>query len=230
MVCCLFKPNRHVPPNPGWSDSFGSDSVNKLFRGCKRHCPDVPFRFVALVDAFRPNILPGVEQILFEDSPEFTGWLSLMEMFRSDIAAGPIITWNLDVVVCGDISEIVAARPRCALVRDPLQWRRFKAVANPVAAYSRAQADRFWMHYRANQKRLMEQCQIRGRFSEMAYLRKFAPKTGEYLDGMFPNQIVSYKAHWRRRREKFLPTARIVYFHGLPKMPVEDEHLIENWQ
>ncbi|AZO34189.1 MAG: hypothetical protein EOS76_01485 [Mesorhizobium sp.] len=49
----------------------------------------------------------------------------------------------------------------------------------------------------------------------------------EHIDVLWPGDVVSYKAHVRG---KGLGSARIVYFHGVPKPPAVDESWVtEYW-
>jgi len=53
---------------------------------------------------------------------------------------------------------------------------------------------------------------------DQEYIGKCVGKEAEFLQDIFPNQIVSYKAHCLKRGEDMIPEgARIICFHGTPK-------------
>ncbi len=59
----------------------------------------------------------------------------------------------------------------------------------------------------------------------MDWLRK---QPHQYLDDEFPGQVLSYKVHVRKEG---MARARIVYFHGIPKMDaVRDEWVKLHWR
>ena len=78
-----------------WSD------VDRLRNGIANHL-SIPYRFVVLTDLLiekSNDIIP-----LINDWP---GWWSKLELFRPNIFIGPVIYFDLDTVIVGNIDEIL---------------------------------------------------------------------------------------------------------------------------
>ena len=63
--------------------------------------------------------------------------------------------------------------------------------------------------------------------NDMAFLNR--ARDVRDMDEVFPGEAISYKVHYAPKKQ--LGRARVVYFHGKPKMQdIEDAELLEHWR
>ena len=174
---------------PPWSRCYTPIWVDRLYRGVARHYKQ-PFRFVCLVDKDDYDFEERVEM----QPLKHTKWsTACLQMFA--IKADRLVLFGLDTVIVGALDEIFNYDGPLAVPRDPYRPRN---PCNGVVLCPTRQdiAD-------SNAP------------SDMAALESFGH---DWLDDLFPSQILSYKVHMRDSgHEAPPPGARIVYFHGEPK-------------
>ncbi|MEL4071732.1 hypothetical protein WKW50_16430 [Ochrobactrum sp. GPK 3] len=146
------------------------------------------------------------------------GWWSKMELFRPDIK-GDLLTIDLDTVVCGDISDILAvdgltmlrdfyhpSRSASGLMVLPERWRRH-----------------VWKSWMWSPWVYIEQY---SRHGDQAYLADVFRGADQKWQDLVPNQIVSYKCHVAQASSRnpqevgdgtIPPDARMICFHGTPR-------------
>lgn len=101
-----------------WGDKYDVALVNRLVHAVATHAPHQP-RFVLLSDRMRPGLDPRVDLRLipaFWLDPVFLrgGCQTKLAMFEVDVLQDdlPVLYIDLDTVVTGDLSQIVATLPR----------------------------------------------------------------------------------------------------------------------
>ena len=219
FVCFLFQPSALVP---AWGRVYDGEWVDKLARAIRRNY-DGPHEVVAMVDRDDYEIAEDVIQLRLDASAG--GWDYIMQSWRPDVADVTTCVLGLDTIIRGDITEIVdtSAAHGLALPNDPYQT---KQVCNAIGVYSSGQAATLWDEWSERREFWMFTARVNGRFSEMHFLRHVCPHAWR-IDEAFPGQVVSYKKHWRTGRFK---DARIVYFHGNPKLnAINAPRLLEHW-
>jgi hypothetical protein len=171
------------------SRCYTEEWVNKLARGFRRHLT-VPHRFVAFVDRTY-EFAEGIEQRLLKSAEP--DWSSMIEPFA---LAEPSIIVGLDTIVCGSIDHFAAhclTADRIALPRSPGK----PYACNAIVLKPQGHTDIF--------------TRWRGE-NDMEWLRD---QPHDFIDDRWPGQVVSYKCDVRPNG---LGDARVVYFHGRPKM------------
>lgn len=201
-VCTLlWSPNRE---SHHFSKCYDESWVEKLYRGFARNLTR-PFKFIVFVDRLRMFDEP-IKQELLLHRPIHYG--ACMEPYRLN---EPMILVGLDTVVTGNIdhfADYCLTADKLALPRDPYQTDK---VCNGVALVPRGHRAIYDAWHGEN---------------DMAFLR--AREDVVLLDDLFPGEIVSYKKHVRDRG---LGKARIVYFHGKPKMhELDDKDILLHWR
>lgn len=185
------------------SRDYTPDWVNRLARGVRRNLT-APHRFVVLTDR-EYQFEDGVEQErLGTDEPT---WASMIEPFRID---GPLIVMGLDTIITGNIDRFAhwcGHADRIGLPRSPGK----PYACNGVALVPAGKTD---IYARWNGE------------NDMEWLRA---QEHTLIDDIWPEQVVSYKQYVRPRG---LRKARIVYFHGSPKMAdlLDEEWVREHWR
>lgn len=164
--------------------------VTRLKAGFSRHLTK-PFQFVLFTDRRRP--LPGdIMQILLNSNPPNYG--ACIEPYRLGV---PMILVGLDTVVIGNIDHLAdycLTEKTLALPADPYHPGQ---VCNGVALVPRG-CRNIYEEWRGE--------------NDMEWVRKFPHKT---IDLLFRGHVESFKGSVKDRG---LNEARIVFFHGKPKM------------
>lgn len=201
VACCLWLPNEL---SESFSRCYDESWVNKLYRGFARNLSN-PFRFVCFTDR-RRIFCDRVEQQRLQTVVPHYG--CLIEPFRLNTAT---IICGLDTVVLGNLDHMAdycLTATKIAAVRDPY---KLDQSINPIVLVPKGWGRVFdvW----------------RGQ-NDMEYIRRWPV---EFIDDLWPGQVISYKAHGVR--DKGIQGARVVYFHGKPKMQkLSHDWVREHWR
>lgn len=191
-ACCFWDAN---PKSFDWSRSYDESWVEKLYRGFKRNLTQ-PFRFIVFTEKMRDFSEPDIEQEwLPADVVPHSG--SLVEPYRLGV---PMIMVGLDTVITGNIDHLAdycLTADKIALSKDPYNDFACTGTSLVPAGFKSAWAPSSTIP------------------DDMVHMRR---QPHIYIEDRFPGQVLSYKAHVKAKGG--LPAdARIVYFHGRPKMP-----------
>jgi hypothetical protein len=190
VATCLWDPNKHSLPG---SLCYTEEWVDKLYRGFKRNL-SLRFRFVLFTDRIRKFHLPIEQELLSLKEPDYG---SFTEPYRLN---EPMILVGLDTVIVGNIDHFwnyCFTADKIALCRDPYQLERsINGIALVPAGFRW-----LWDTWEGE--------------NDMEWLRQHADHTA-FIDDIWPGHCLSLKAH--DVRGKGLQGARVIYFHGKPKM------------
>jgi len=149
------------------------------------------------------------------------GWWAKLELFKPDRFSGPVLYFDLDTLLIGDLSEIASAAAEHDLImlRDfcrpgglgsgVMAWRSQEAVAPLYGAFTA-------------RPRMFMECHRVGGDQEFIEVRAHLKKVAHWQD-VVPGQIVSYKADACERAAP--AAARVMCLHGKPKftdMPADN--------
>lgn len=188
IVTCLWDPN---DTSFEFSRCYDDIWVEKLYRGVARNLT-VPYRFVLFSDRLRLKLPFDIQQESLRVRPITYG--SFTEPYK---LGEPMILMGLDTVITGNIDHLAnycMTGDSIALPRDPYMPSR---ACNGVALVPKGKQD-IWNRWCGE--------------NDMIWLRK---QPHVFIDDLFPESVVSFKGSVRDRG---LRDARIVYFHGIPKM------------
>ncbi len=194
---------------------FDATWVRALEAGVRAHLPPLyrlpePIRFVCLSDVEVP-----CEHIpLLHDWP---GWWAKVALFEPGLFEGPVLYLDLDTLVVGDLSDVVSYRGPFAMIAGFFESRRGRKVGQSgVMAWTPGEHTE--AIYRAYLARPRSRPHGRSRYrGDADFIR--AHVKHEYLQDLFPGQIVSLKKHCRPPRAKGPPPgARVVCGHGRPRL------------
>ena len=190
VATALWDANVNSQP---FSRCYDESWVEKLYRGFARNLTQ-PFRFVCFSDRYRDFAEPIEQEPLLTSVPSYGCYI---EPFRLGV---PMILAGLDTIIVGNVDHLAerCLKPvRLALPRDPYAPGR---ACNGVALIPWGQED-IYNRWRSE--------------NDMEWLRQ---QPHEFIDDLFPDEVVSFKVHVRDRMLHGPPTsARVVYFHGVPK-------------
>lgn len=224
FVCVLFNGTSTDLPSYSKGAGYSTAWVDRLYRGISRQMPHQQWRLICLTDADYYFQEP-VQQVAL-DRPGL-GWACIMEAFRPGLTFRRRMIVGLDTLFVGPLDEILEYDGECGLLRDPYETH---TICNGVGIFSHDMATQLWTQWDSHRHQWEKEAVYMGQVSEMKFLRLVVGDTCNLLDQIYPQQIQSYKVHWKPQkmdRDK----ARIVYFHGRPKMQeIEDEELLAFWQ
>lgn len=180
---------------------YDASWVARLQAGVARHLP-LAHRFVCLSDVDVPCERIALAHV-------WPGWWSKIELFK---LLGPVLFFDLDTAIVGDLSEIASAAMsgRFVILRD--FYRGADTFGSGIMAWCADDAAFVYEKFAASPELFMMTCREGGdqRFLEFVFDR---PKALRWQDAV-PGQIVSYKVHCRGG----IPAgARVVCLHGRPK-------------
>lgn len=229
-----------------WGTAFGPDYVNRLYSGVRRHLPG-PIRFLCMTEETR-GLHPDVEVLPLPVEPfheemaaalavaNRQGAMRKVSLFRPGLIEGlegPVLGFDLDVVITGDLTPIwEMAEGKVAMRADWVEARRGRPTGHgSVFRFDPARHGYLYEEIAADPKGEVE----RARGSEQRYTSLKAQGRGDfaYIPG---DLVVSFKhdcldlppLNWMR--EARLPeNARVVCFHGHPKMPEAVEGYSGSW-
>lgn len=219
---------------PGWHDvARGFDYVSRLFNGVSRNLKQ-PFDFYCFTDV--GDI--AFHQALHEDirvrplNPlSYMGCLPKLEIHNPEVRRndmqGRVVVFDLDTVITGDLSDIVADHPEPFITRA---W--FKGMRRGVwlsggdlLSFKPGLTDYLYKKYAADVAAAEHWTGGRERF----IYRKWA-KFLDYWQRVLPGQVVSFKNHIGRSG-KIPDGARVVSVHGNPRPhEINQEWIKECWK
>jgi hypothetical protein len=175
---------------------FTPGHVQALARQCAQFAPG--HEFICITN----HNIPGVAT-LPRTHPEWEGWWVEMEMFNPAIK-GPILYLDIDTVIVGDMSHILA-RNELTVLQDAY---RHNEMQDSVMLIPEEHRPDIWHHWLCNE------AEWRGAKWKMQTMLTRLWPTAARWQSVLPRQLVSWKVdcHGQVPLE-----ARVVYFHGQPR-------------
>ncbi|MEL0551682.1 hypothetical protein ACMYSP_13245 [Klebsiella sp. R390] len=165
---------------------------------------------------FTDLTIPGVQTIkLTENLP---GWWSKIEIFDPQKIDDDIFYIDLDIVVVGDISDILQ-NTRLTMLSDFFFPQKTKNSA--IMRIPHEEKYKVWEAFKRYPELFMSRYQSGG---DQEFISKIYPHAAIWQD-ILPGQIVSYKKHVVSKKKNehatgngsVPPGTRIVCFHGKPR-------------
>ena len=225
-----------------WGTLFGPDYVNRLYSGVRRNLAAPP-RFLCMTE-HAAGLHPDIEVLPLAQEPyqaemeaalavaNRQGAMRKVSLFRPGLIAGlegPVLGFDLDVVVTGPLDELLAFAPgRVAMRADWVEARRGRPTGHgSVFRYDPALHPWLYATLAADPAGAV----ARARGSEQRYTSRLAQERGAFAY-LPPDWVVSFKhdclrwppAAWLAA-PRLPPGARVVCFHGRPKM----EEAVDGW-
>ncbi len=217
-----------------WGTLFGPEYVNRLYSGVRRQLAR-PIRFFCMTEhagGLHPDIavLPLPTEP-FHDAMTAAlavanrqGAMRKVSLFRPGLLPdGPVLGFDLDVVITGPLDEILTHAPnKVAMRRDWVEARRGRPTGHgSVFRYDPALHP--WLFDRIAADPAAEVAKARG--SEQRYTSTLAQEQDAFAY-LPDDQVVSFKHDCLGlppvnylRAPRLPANARVVCFHGRPKMP-----------
>jgi len=219
-----------------WGTAFGPDYVNRLYSGARRNLAR-PVRFFCMTED-RVGLHPEIEVLdlpvePFQDEMAAAlavanrqGAMRKVSLFRPGLIGdldGPLLGFDLDVVITGSLDPLLDFAPGKVIMRhDWVEARRGRATGHG-SVFRFDPARHGWLYETLAADPAGQVAKARG--SEQRYTSTLAQARGAfaYIPGEW---VASFKhdclglppVNWLRAPR--LPAeARVVCFHGRPKMP-----------
>ena len=218
-----------------WGTAFGPEYVNRLYSGVRRNLAG-PVRFCCMTDR-SDGLHPDVEVLLLPDEPfqadmdralavaNRQGAMRKVSLFRPGVIpelAGPVLGFDLDVVITGALDALVDFAPgKVAMRHDWVEARKGRPTGH--GSVFRFDPSVHGYLYESLARDAFGEVE-RARGSEQRYTSHKAMDHGDFA--YIPEGwVVSYKhdcyARWPLNwvQEPVLADdAKVVCFHGRPKM------------
>jgi uncharacterized Rossmann fold enzyme len=185
---------------------YGREYVERLHKAVTEHL-NIPHRFVCLTD----GEVDGVETIPLKYG--WPGWWSKVEMFRPDLEdLGTILFLDLSCVIVGSL-DTLASHEGEIVTKDFY----YGGPSQSVFKFRPGKCRQLWDAFTANADHWMKEGdrRIPPHFGDQILMTKVWDQPIEYWQDVYPGQVVSYKVHCR---DGIPPDARIVKFHGSPRI------------
>lgn len=225
-----------------WGTLFGPEYVNRLYSGVRRNLTG-PVRFLCMTehaDGLHPDIevLPlAAEPFQAEMDAALAvanrqGAMRKVSLFRPGLIeglSGPVLGFDLDVVITGPLDGLLHHAPgKVAMRADWVEARRGRPTGHgSVFRYDPSLHP--WLYTTLAEAPTASVEKARG--SEQRYTSILAQEQGAFAY-LPPDQVVSFKHDcllWPPasyvRPPRLPSTARVVCFHGRPKM----EEAVDGW-
>lgn len=176
---------------------YNATWVERLKAGVDRNLTE-PHNFVCLSDVPAPRTVPLKHG--------WEGWWSKMELFALH---GPVLFFDLDTLIIGDLGDIVraASGKRFVALRD--FYRQGGALGSGMM-YWENDLSSIYQHFRSDPDRYMNM--FRG--GDQFFIEFAAGHDVARWQDIVPGQVVSYKVHAQVQPPA---GARVVCLHGMPK-------------
>jgi hypothetical protein len=218
-----------------WGTAFGSEYVNRLYSGVRRNL-SVPTRFVCMTEQVQ-GLHPDIEVLPLPKEPfheemnaalavaNRQGAMRKVSLFKPDLIPdleGPVLGFDLDVVITGSLDPLLTFEPGKITMRaDWVEARRGRTTGHgSVFRFEPSRHGYLYDQLAAAPAKEVE----KARGSEQRYTSTLAQERGEFA--YLPQEwVVSFKHDCLSLppvnyfSPPVLPnTARVVCFHGRPKM------------
>ena len=162
-------------------------------------------------------VIPGIKTIKL--TTDFPGWWSKIELFDPEKIDDDIFYLDLDVVVLGDISDLLK-HPYLTMLNDFFYPN--KTFNSAIMRIPHKEKYKVWETFNRFPDRFMRRYKEGG---DQEFISKIYPDAQTWQT-RFPGQIVSYKKHVVQKNKKnehaigngkVPENTRIVCFHGKPR-------------
>jgi hypothetical protein len=105
--------------------------VDRLYAGIKRNL-DIPFEFVCF-----SNDIQSDEYRIEPLTTNSWGWWNKLEQFKRGLFTGPVLSLDLDIVICKNLTDGLNSLPRNKLlmVKEPHQFRPGEYIENSSVVF-----------------------------------------------------------------------------------------------
>lgn len=191
-----------------WGEEFDARYVNLLYTAVLNHT-SLPFKFYCFTNE-PDNLLPEIiVKPLPYSLPTDGCWPKLYLFSKEAGLSGRVVYLDLDTIITGDITPLLSLDVSFASLYNIFKYLRTgkREVGGGILVWDADKYYWIWKDY------IIQREIVEGRYvgsGDQGYLNDMVHHK-YFLQDLFPNKIVSYKA------EGYNPEAMLVYFHGSPR-------------
>lgn len=177
VVCVLKTDENHA------RTKYDITWVDKLYNNVNQFL-NIPFNFVCF-----SNINTPYNTVYLDNN--FNGFWNKVEIFRSGIFNDPVLYFDLDVIVCQDITDYISQLPpdKFLVVKEP-----YRDITNSSVMYFNGDYSHLYDYYINNQQMVNEIYKNPGlRFGDQAYISENVQFN--YLEDYTSSGFVAWKHH-----------------------------------
>jgi hypothetical protein len=171
----------------------------------------VPHQFVCLTDipAFYKN-LQFVRQIPL--SHNWRGWFSKIELFRPGLFEGPVLYFDLDVLIVGNIDEL--ARANGFMMLEGF-WPHRKGLPNSSVMYWDVDLSEIYERFLIDPPKFFDAYRTKKKWGDQDVIADLSPIKPAFWQSGFPGRFSSYKL--AIKNDEVPGGVSVVVFHGMPR-------------
>ena len=208
---------------PGWMDAeLGKRYIINFYNAVKRNTT-IDFNFICLT-----TLDPFCDDFEFKklEVPSWKGCLPKFAMFNPELGLeGRVFACDLDVFVVGNMDELFSYDGYFA---TRSAFKGPKLSGGDMVGFEGGDLEWIWKMFNDHTERVEKRTGGRERF----LYRDFLHDKMDFFQDIYPDQIISYKAHIMKKKLKQIPTnARLISCHGFPRPhQITDEWAELNWR
>jgi hypothetical protein len=212
-VACVFNKQQNIN-----KIEYDLSWVDKLYRGVARNL-NIPFKFICFSNVDTPY--NTVKLVSGSDN-----YWNKIELFRKDIFDGPVLYFDLDVVICKNITEAVEKLPmdQFLMVEEP-----YKNIHNSSIMYWNGDYSYLYENYIQNQHSIVKEyvdISRPGNLGDQGYINENV--THNLIENYTNKKFIGWQHH---KVNRIIPDPAILIFTGgqKPNNNIDLDIVKENW-
>jgi hypothetical protein len=197
--------------------------VNNIAEAIKENIT-IDHRLVCLTDNSVNFSKTAIDKVIpFKHN--YPKWWGKVELFQPDLFEGQqVFYFDLDTFVIKNIDDILMYDGEFCALRD---FYHLHSMGSGLMSWHGNRITRIYQEFIQKPKRVMDANAAEG---DQKWIAALAPSI-DYFQDLFPNEIVSYKAHCLIHNNITIPNkAKIICFHGKPRPHELDNTLKRYWK
>lgn len=166
---------------------FTDEYVTRLRDAVQKHC-SAPHRFVCITN----HELPGIETI--KRAKAWKGWWIKLELFRQGLFDGPVVYFDLDTLILGDITDILTYPHDFSTCSNWKSGRKATHMSSAVMAWD-GREDLSHVFHSFHPSMIHEYEQSWERWGDQARIAETINRPWQSLLEIFPDRLIHYKTH-----------------------------------
>lgn len=165
--------------------------VDRLYAGVKRNL-DIPFEFVCF-----SNDIQSADYLIEPLTTGSWGWWNKLEQFKKGLFTGTVLSLDLDVVICKNLTDTLNTLPRenLLMVREPHQKAPGVDIENSSLMFWDGDYSFLFDDYINRQQQIFDDyaSPLKQRMSDQGYIADMTKV--KLMDDYLPDNFIAWKHH-----------------------------------
>jgi hypothetical protein len=165
--------------------------VDRLYAGIKRNL-DIPFEFVCF-----SNDIESDDYRIEPLTTDSWGWWNKLEQFKKSLFTGPVLSLDLDIVICKNLTDGLNALPKNSLLmlREPHEFQPDQSIENSSVVFWDGDYSFLFDNYVAHKDEICNQyaSPLNKRMSDQGYIAESVDV--KFIDDYVPANYMAWKHH-----------------------------------